>query len=225
MSGLCRRRCDLVIFSHMGALNAWRPRFWCRYLCPLGASWVIFSHAASFTAQRQVRQLATNATLCGMSCHGAAAINSGGTWIPWNASGAWDCSESCRRESLRFQFVLPGAKEQKVKSVDLSSARHDGGRGRRLVTLAAMRISPQARGKTFNPYLDRPPGARPERDFLQKCTSCGLCIRSPDGRLQPTLERGRPGGPLDSGCSCPRSATAIMCNLCGQVCPTEAIVR
>ena len=32
-----------------------------------------------------------------------------------------------------------------------------------------MRVSPQARASVYNPALIRPPGARPEREFLKRC--------------------------------------------------------
>jgi polyferredoxin len=214
----------LLLFVIMVALNAWRPRFWCRYLCPLGAFLGIFSWRPLL--RRNVKSETCNqCDLCGMSCHGAAAVGPGGAWKPMECLGCMDCSESCRRESLNFQFVVPWSKEPKVESIDLSRrgmmAAAIGG----IVTLSAMRISPQARGKTFNPILIRPPGARPERDFLERCTSCGLCMKvCPTGGLQPTLtEAGLEG--LWTPMLVPQIGYCdYMCNLCGQVCPTEAIV-
>jgi polyferredoxin/formate hydrogenlyase subunit 6/NADH:ubiquinone oxidoreductase subunit I len=214
----------LVLFVIMVALNAWRPRFWCRYLCPLGAFLGIFSWRPLL--RRKVNAETCNqCDLCGMSCHGAAAIGPGGVWKPMECLGCMDCSESCRRGSLKFQFVLPWRKEPKIGSIDLGRrgmmAAAIGG----IVTLAAMRVSPQARGRTFNPILIRPPGARPERGFLERCTSCGLCMKvCPTGGLQPTLtEAGLEG--LWTPMLVPQIGYCdYMCNLCGQVCPTEAIV-
>ncbi len=214
----------LVLFVIMVALNAWRPRFWCRYLCPLGAFLGILSWRPLL--RRNVKSETCNqCDLCGMSCHGAAAIGPGGAWMPMECLGCMDCSEACRRDSLKFQFVLPWHKEPKIESVDLRRrgmmAAAIGG----LVTLATMRISPQARGRTFNPVLIRPPGARPEHEFLQRCTSCGLCIKvCPTGGLQPTWsEAGLEG--LWTPMLVPQIGYCdYMCNLCGQVCPTEAIV-
>jgi polyferredoxin/NAD-dependent dihydropyrimidine dehydrogenase PreA subunit len=213
----------LLLFVAMVLLNAWRPRFWCRYLCPLGAFLGFFSWRP-WLRRKVVSETCNQCDLCGMSCHGAAAIGPGGTWKPTECLGCMDCSEACRRGSLKFQFVLPWRKEPKVESIDLSRrgmmAAAIGG----LVTLAAMRISPQARGRTYNPALIRPPGARPEREFLQRCTSCGLCMKvCPTGGLQPTWT----AAGLE-GLWTPRLAPKIgycdyMCNLCGQVCPTEAI--
>jgi MauM/NapG family ferredoxin protein len=136
-----------------------------------------------------------------------------------------DCGESCRRGSLSFKFVLPWRKEPKLESIDLGRRGMIVAAIGGITALAAMRVSPQARGRTFNPALIRPPGARPEREFLQRCTSCGLCIKvCPTGGLQPTLtEAGLEG--LWTPMLVPRIGCCdYTCNLCGQVCPTEAIV-
>jgi len=86
------------------------------------------------------------------------------------------------------------------------------------------RLSPQAQGISFNPELIRPPGARNERAFLQRCLKCGLCMKAcPTNGLHPTgLEAGLEG--IWTPMMVPRTGYCeYNCNLCGQVCPTGAI--
>jgi len=76
--------------------------------------------------------------------------------------------------------------------------------------------------------LVRPPGALPERMFLETCVRCGACFQAcPNNVLQPVPIGGKEGAsPLTawtphavldwSGCD-------PSCNICGQVCPTHAI--
>ncbi len=66
----------LGLFLVTLALNRYRPRFWCRYLCPLGALLGIFSLRP--LVRRAVRAENCNqCDLCGMSCQGAATARAG----------------------------------------------------------------------------------------------------------------------------------------------------
>ena len=57
-----------------------------------------------------------------------------------------------------------------------------------LAGMFLLRTTPQSRGSTGNRNLIRPPGALAERDFLKRCTACGLCMKiCPTGCLQPSL--------------------------------------
>lgn len=72
--------------------------------------------------------------------------------------------------------------------------------------------------------LVRPPGSRPEDDFLALCVRCGECMAScPNNALQPIwFEAGNEG--LFSPSLVPkRGACSPDCNNCGTVCPTGAI--
>lgn len=211
------------VFILIVALNGYRRRFWCRYLCPLGALLGVFSRWPLL--RRKTEAAACNqCDLCAASCHGAAAASPGENWKPSECLGCLNCTDSCNRGALSFKFVLPWRKEPKCEGVDLSRRAAVGAAVGGVAALALMRATPQARGERFNPALIRPPGARRERDFLARCTSCGLCMKiCPTGGLQPSItEAGL------EGLWTPRLVPSIgycdyTCNLCGQVCPTEAI--
>ncbi len=213
----------VVLFLGMLALNAYRRRYWCRYLCPLGALLGVFAWRPLLRRATN-RETCNQCDLCGTRCPGAAAAAPGEQWKPAECFGCLNCTESCRRESLAFQFVWPWRREPKVEGVDLSKRALVGAALGGLVAVPLLRLGPQARGKTFHPALIRPPGALGEREFLKRCTACGLCMKiCPTGGLQPTLtEAGLEGlwtprlVPLVGHCD-------YTCNLCGQVCPTGAI--
>jgi MauM/NapG family ferredoxin protein len=152
--------------------------------------------------------------------------NSPDGWIASECFGCLNCTDACRRDALSFTWTLPGRGSPPVESVDLSKRAAFGAVVGGLAALGVFRISPQSRGKTFHARLIRPPGSRPERDFLARCTACGLCMKvCPTGGLQPSLaEAGL------EGLWTPRLVPQIgycdyNCTLCGQVCPTEAIAR
>ena len=70
----------------------------------------------------------------------------------------------------------------------------------------------------------RPPGARPEDEFLARCVRCGECMRvCPTNGLQPLgLQAGLEG--LWTPHLVPRLGYCVYsCTLCGEVCPSQAI--
>jgi MauM/NapG family ferredoxin protein len=120
---------------------------------------------------------------------------------------------------FRFSLRAPSSAKLDLSKRALLSAGVGG-----LTGLVAFRLSPQSQGRGFNPALIRPPGARDERAFLQRCLQCGVCMKAcPTNGLQPTLfEAGLEG--IWTPMLVPRIGYCeYNCNLCGQVCPTQAI--
>jgi len=234
----------VLVFLGLLALNAYRRRFWCRYVCPLGAMLGLFAWRP--LVRRCVDAEGCNqCDLCGMRCHGAAAEvpvhgdcpdsrggrrENGTVSLPprWKASeclGCLNCTGTCTRGALRFTWVRPWRRGQGEARLDLSRrsvlAAAVGG----VAALSLMRANPQSRGTRFHPDLIRPPGAKPEPDFLARCTACGLCMKiCQTGGLQPATL-------ADAGLEgiwTPKLAPSIGyceydCTLCGHVCPTGAI--
>lgn len=205
-------------------LNFVRRRFWCRYLCPLGGLLGLIAWRP--WVQRRTNAERCNACgVCGMHCHGAAGSSPGAGWKPQECLGCMNCNESCPKEGLRFSFVAPWQQRGVDETIDLSRRGLLGSAVAGLAGVAVLRVTPQARGSTFNPDLIRPPGARPEAEFLSRCIACGACMNvCPTGSLQPTL--------LEAGLAgiwTPRVVPRLgycdySCTRCGEVCPTQAIV-
>jgi MauM/NapG family ferredoxin protein len=223
----------LLLLLGMLALNRYRRRFWCRYLCPLGALLGIFA-LRPLLRRRVDRETCNECDVCGLACHGAATAVPGDQWKAAECFGCLNCTPSCARGSLRFRWTWPWQGEPKPatpRPVSRSRRRFlrglSGAAGAAVGGLAGLfllRANPQSRNWTFHPALIRPPGALPEPEFLKRCTACGLCMRvCPTGGLQPALsEAGL------EGLWTPRLVPRIgfcneKCNLCGQVCPTGAI--
>ncbi|MGO8746903.1 MAG: 4Fe-4S binding protein [Thermoguttaceae bacterium] len=226
----------LALFVGILALNYFRRRFWCRYICPLGA--LLGGAALRPLLRRRVRQETCNqCDLCGLACHGAAAAAPGDQWNPAECFGCLNCIGSCTRQSISFALVLPREAEppQRTSATAAKARRRSrrrflrgtsGATAAGVAGLFLFRATPQSRGSTSNPFLIRPPGSLPERDFLKRCTACGMCMKiCPTGCLQPAwTEAGL------EGLWTPRVAPRIGrceydCTLCGQVCPTGAIAR
>jgi len=210
-----------VFFVAIVLLNLYRPRFWCRYVCPLGALLGLCSKRPSLRIATTGE--CTNCGLCAMRCPAAASPDVPHQWRSTECFGCWNCVAACNQDSIDFRIQLPLTRPSDAR-LDLSK--------RALLTtgVAGMgsailfRLDPQTQQKLYHPDLIRPPGARPERDFLKRCLKCGVCMKAcPTNAVQPTLFEGGLEG-VWTPTLVPRLGYCdYKCNLCGQVCPTEAI--
>jgi polyferredoxin len=208
-----------VLFLAILGLNWVERRFWCRYLCPLGALLGILSRRAWLG--REVSEGCSGCGVCEAACKGAAEPADPDRWKRAECVACMDCDDLCPQGAVRFGFFRAA-----VNGLDL-------GRRRVLAALAAgaaavplIRATPQAGAAAADPLLIRPPGSLPEPDFLRRCVKCGECMKvCLTGGLQPALFEGGLEG-LWTPLLVPRiGCCEYRCTLCGQVCPTGAITR
>ena len=99
-----------------------------------------------------------------------------------------------------------------------------------LLAPAALVVSAAARAAAPDPRDARapvtPPGSLDRRHFTSRCTACHLCVAScPTQVLRPSLLEYGLSGLLQPRLVYDGGACVYDCNLCGQVCPTDAIVE
>ncbi len=71
-------------------------------------------------------------------------------------------------------------------------------------------------------YL-RPPGARPEAEFVDLCIRCGQCGEICPNRCISYFHTENGPASLDTPYIIPRDKGCILCMKCGQICPSGAI--
>ncbi|MBW1892066.1 MAG: 4Fe-4S binding protein [Deltaproteobacteria bacterium] len=208
------------IFLAAVILNLVIPRFYCRYICPLGALLGVLSRFSLWRiGQRKGK--CTDCKLCETDCEGAC--EPGGAIRISECVLCMNCLHTCPDDLVGFstkvsvsgETVSPDIERRELIAAVISSA----------VLIPSLRLSGHT-GPNWNPNLIRPPGSLDESAFLSRCIKCGQCMRvCPTNIIQPTgLQAGIEGiwTPTlnfrigTSGCQ-------LNCIACGNVCPTAAI--
>jgi polyferredoxin len=209
-----------AVFFAALLLNLWIPRFYCRFVCPLGA---LFGVLARWTPWRIGKRQGEclGCELCENNCEGACdpfgKIHSHECLLCMNCLGA------CRQAQMVYGPQRSAAGE--VPSPGLTRRGFLTAAVSGLAAVPAVRLA-GALNQNWNSDVVRPPGALAEEEFLTRCIKCGQCMRAcPTNIIQPaTLEAGLEGlwTPIlnfrvgTSGCQ-------VNCIACGNVCPTSAI--
>ena len=206
-----------AVFVAILSLNLLAERFWCRYLCPLGALMGLLSKVG--IVRREVNERCTQCDACARSCPtGTIEAENGYASDPKECTLCLECWRVCPQEAIDFSRHLSLAKQRE----------YDPGRRQALLALGTAvagigLFGSDVAASRDHPRLIRPPGAR-ENNLLSKCIRCAECSRAcPTSALQPAiLESGLEG--LWTPVVVPRIGYCdYSCNACGQVCPVQAI--
>jgi polyferredoxin/Pyruvate/2-oxoacid:ferredoxin oxidoreductase delta subunit len=209
----------LLFFVILG-LNLYQKRFWCKYLCPLGALLGILSRYAFL--RRSVGEGCTSCGVCARQCQGGAVTDKAEEWRKTECIACMDCDDSCPQNAVSFGF----AKADKSPAMDLGRRNVMAAMAAGLMTVPLIRSNVLSKTGFSDATLIRPPGSLDEHEFLKRCVKCGECMKvCITNGLQPTLfEAGLEG--IWSPMLVPRIGYCeYRCTLCGQVCPTGAIKK
>ena len=209
------------LFIGLILLNLFAPRFWCRYLCPLGGLLGWISRIAVF--RRQVSEECKGCQLCRQACP-TGTIDPARNYAsdPAECTMCMNCLETCPKSLVSF---IPRVSPSESRPYDPGAREALVSIGAAVFAIALFRSNLLA--KREQPFLLRPPGVRENNQdvvAMTRCTRCNECIRvCPTSGLQPAV--------FDAGLEGFNSPVLVphlgycdySCNACGQVCPVQAI--
>ena len=202
-------------------LNAIEKRFWCRYLCPLGALVGLGSKIA-WINRRVDKFSCVDCGDCAKVC-GMGAINAkDASHDPAECVMCLDCATVCPKAAI--SFAKPAEKPVKRWGFEYDPTRREfiGAVAAGAAAFAAVTLLPPAKAKADD--LIRPPGVTDEDEFLAKCIRCGQCIEACATNALHPAQTGMGWGALWAPALLMNQGyCAYDCNRCGQICPSGAI--
>ncbi|GAB4379935.1 MAG: 4Fe-4S binding protein [Calditrichia bacterium] len=208
----------IVVFG----LEKLSRRFWCRYVCPAGALLGLLSQFRFY--ERLVGESCPICNRCQTECK-MNAIPAGNVKETNKVEciECFNCGEECppKVKAITYRFRL----KPYYSRPDFSRRQFLVSSFSGVVTLGLLSVG--IPGKSESSRKIRPPGALPENEFLDRCIRCLECVRicesngaclQPAGLSQKLEDLWTPVAIMRYG------YCEYGCNLCGQVCPTDAIL-
>jgi polyferredoxin/formate hydrogenlyase subunit 6/NADH:ubiquinone oxidoreductase subunit I len=210
-----------LIFLVFLALNLWKPRFFCRFVCPLGALLGVIARGSLFRINRMVDRC-TDCNLCLTRCEGAADPHSKVRVA--ECFSCMNCIDDCPENAIEFTLLRQDKLQVSAKP-DLSRRQVVFASVAGLLGVPMLRANGLVNDENFSPDMMRPPGSVAEAEFLKRCIKCDQCINvCPTNVLQPaTLKEGGIEALWTPVMHFNIAHCQLKCTLCSEVCPTGAI--
>lgn len=205
----------LLMFAGVLALSWVEPRMWCRHVCPLGALLGLVGRAAP-VGRRVDGEACISCGECARVCPMDAISADFRATDPSRCQACYECADVCPVGAIS----LGGRPAKAGVAVSRRQVLGVGGFGLAVGFFSFTGVGRRAP----DPRLIRPPGSRPEDEFLALCCRCGQCMKvCPSNVLQPAVAEAGWEGVFTPRLDYRIASCDWSCSECGKVCPTGAI--
>lgn len=206
-------------------MAALRGRLYCQTLCPVGTLLGMFSKCAA--AQIRIDESAcASCKRCERACR-AGCIDAAAKTVDMSRCVlCFDCLAQCPAAAIAYRFAeksaAPAPVDASKRKFLLGSA---SAAGAALLASIPLRFltKPALAASAAAPVT--PPGSGSRARFAERCTACHLCVSAcPTRVLRPAWLAYGLQGVMQPRMDYASGYCNYDCNVCGQVCPTGAIL-
>ncbi len=229
----------VVTLAAIGAAAAWRGRLYCNTLCPVGSALSLLSRHSLLHFDIDT-DLCVNCGACGRVCKAECIDQADHVVDSSRCVMCFNCVAACNEKAIRYtanRKKLSIPLMQKVQQPATSSAAVKIDRRKFLATGLMLATAPALDSLADAAYTVEhkgeaparlrpvvPPGRRSMKEFLERCTGCGLCVsHCPRKVLRPSAGELGWTSMLHPVMDYDRSYCLFDCTLCTELCPTEAL--
>ncbi len=205
-----------LIFFLIIISNYYKRRFYCNYICPLGALYGLFSKFSLLNLKVDAKSC-KECNICSAGCtYNGSPFKD---YLKSECMVCYNCEDDCPPDSIYTKFKFKSGMGNKI---DLGRRRVAGSIVSGIFLSSLPRISGVSISKT-HPF-ERPPGSVSEEEFLDKCIRCGECMQAcPTNFIQPAFFETGIDGIWTPILEAMTGYCEYECYRCTQVCPTKAI--
>ncbi len=204
------------IFFLLLFLNLYKRRFFCNYLCPLGALYGLVAKFSLFNLNPDEKCVSCKACARNCTYNGSPFED----YMKSDCVVCFNCVGDCPTDAITTSLEAP--KKENRTTIDLGRRKIIGSIAFGLCLGALPKIASPVRSRLHR-FL-RPPGSVPEKEFLKKCIRCGECMQiCPTNFIQPALFETGMEGVWTPVLNAQTGYCEYTCNKCTRVCPTKAI--